>query len=75
MVLQEAIQRIWDQLQQVDNDITAAKKHVSGVLEYFGEDPEKNASAFFNTLTSFCSVRLFFSCTSLSTLLNSLSGI
>ncbi|KAL0584898.1 hypothetical protein ABG067_005342 [Albugo candida] len=55
MVLQEAIQRIWDQLQQVDNDITAAKKHISGVLEYFGEDPEKNASAFFNTLTSFCS--------------------
>nr|CCA23131.1 forminhomology 2 domaincontaining protein putative [Albugo laibachii Nc14] len=53
-VLRGAIQRILHQLQQVDNDIQAAKKHISGVLEYFGEDPEKNSSAFFNTLSSFC---------------------
>lgn len=58
--MQVAVAIIEAQMQKLDEDIKRAREEVSSVFDYFGEDPNKNPTDFFTTLTSFCTVSLFY---------------
>jgi hypothetical protein len=52
--LDASIFTITKQLNHLNKKIDQTKNEVRGVFDYFGEDPLKNPTDFFTTLTSFC---------------------
>lgn len=54
--LQQSVDEIGSQMEEMEKTIERARDQVQSVLEYFGEDPKKNATEFFTTLASFCTL-------------------
>ncbi|TYZ57458.1 hypothetical protein PybrP1_010846 [[Pythium] brassicae (nom. inval.)] len=52
--MQAAATEIDAEIHQLNDEIRRARDEVSSVFDYFGEDPSKNPTDFFTTLTSFC---------------------
>lgn len=55
--MQDAVSTIDAQMQTLEQEIEGAREEVASVFDYFGEDPNRNPTDFFTTLTSFCTVR------------------
>ncbi|CAI5716084.1 unnamed protein product [Hyaloperonospora brassicae] len=55
-VIQADVADIDAQMETIGDGISRARKEVSSVLDYFGEDPKRNPSEVFATLASFCTV-------------------
>jgi hypothetical protein len=54
---QSTITAAQQDLDHLQRDISQMKQQIAAVFDYFGEDPNKKATDFFQTLTSFCMVR------------------
>lgn len=54
----DAVADIGAKMQALEQDIQTTRDGVASVFDYFGEDPKRNPTDFFATLTSFCAVRL-----------------
>uniref|UniRef100_K3WVX6 Formin-like protein n=1 Tax=Globisporangium ultimum (strain ATCC 200006 / CBS 805.95 / DAOM BR144) TaxID=431595 RepID=K3WVX6_GLOUD len=52
--MQDAVSAIGAQMQKLEQEIQRAREEVASVFDYFGEDPNRNPTDFFTTLTSFC---------------------
>ncbi|TMW59450.1 hypothetical protein Poli38472_004519 [Pythium oligandrum] len=52
--LEAAVEEIGAEMERMDQSIKHAREAVQSVFDYFGEDPSKNPSEFFTTLSSFC---------------------
>ena len=57
MLMQAAAADIDARMKMIRDGVSRAREEVSSVLDYFGEDPNRNPSEFFTTLASFCTVR------------------
>lgn len=54
----DAVADIGEKMQALEQDIQTTRDGVASVFDYFGEDPKRNPTDFFATLTSFCAVSL-----------------
>uniref|UniRef100_M4BDD8 Uncharacterized protein n=1 Tax=Hyaloperonospora arabidopsidis (strain Emoy2) TaxID=559515 RepID=M4BDD8_HYAAE len=54
MLMQAAAADIDARMKMIRDGVSRAREEVSSVLDYFGEDPNRNPSEFFTTLASFC---------------------
>lgn len=55
--MQAAATAIGTEIHRLRDAIQRARDDVSSVFDYFGEDPNRNPTDFFTTLTSFCTVQ------------------